>query len=136
MAYLLGLTGALKLINHIAELQIQSDSHLLVSQLNGVYATRNLGIRQISNEIAQLRKRLLDKGIALHLKHIYRRHNKEADRLANVAMDEKASKMTFHLPKKTGNASDRQGKHTSSDLLSTDNSKKVTHLPPPPDEER
>ena len=136
MAYRLGLTGALQLIDHIAELQIQSDSHLLVSQLNGVYATRNLGIRQISNEIAQKRKILLDNGIALHLKHIYRRHNKEADRLANVAMDEKASKMTFYLPKKTGNTSDRQGKHSSSDLLSTDNSKKVTHLPPPPDEER
>ena len=70
---------------NVKEIQINSDSLLLVSQLNGKYAVKNPNIRKLFRVYTSLAVHF-DKITA---KHIPRELNREADRLANLAIDEK-----------------------------------------------
>jgi len=65
---------------------IRSDSQLMVRQLNGEYRVKNSGIRPLFQE-AKIR---LCEFPNVTLEHIPRDQNKEADRLANQAIDEQA----------------------------------------------
>ena len=60
-----------------------SDSELMVRQMKGVYKVKNSGLRPLLEE-AQRLKRQLD---AFEMRHTLRGGNKEADKLANAAMD-------------------------------------------------
>jgi ribonuclease HI len=62
-----------------------SDSELLVRQLKGIYKVNNLGLKPLYQR-AQSLIRNLDN---FRIDHVRREQNKEADRLANLAMDEK-----------------------------------------------
>ena len=69
------------------ELVVFADSELVVKQINGQYQVRNEGIRPLY-ESARRWMALLPK-FSIH--HIPREKNKEADKLANHAMDKHAN---------------------------------------------
>ena len=63
---------------------IKSDSLLLVQQMKGVYKVRNEGLKSLYG-----RARLLCHDIGkVTFEHVRREFNKEADKLANLAMDQ------------------------------------------------
>lgn len=81
-----GLIAALDYVEAqgIRALRIESDSELLVKQMKGLYKVR-------SPELAPLYERARKMAAALdsfRIDHVYREHNREADALANLAMDE------------------------------------------------
>lgn len=65
------------------ELEIRSDSELLVRQINGDYRVKNEGLIPLYDEAV----RLLGTFKKWHISHVRREQNKTADRLANDAMD-------------------------------------------------
>lgn len=65
------------------EITVQGDSMLVINQVNGLWKVKNKELKIIHSEIVNLIK-CFDKVI---LEHIYRKHNKRADELANQAMD-------------------------------------------------
>ena len=62
---------------------INSDSELVVKQLNGRYRVKNAHLKPLYQKIKQLQSSLEEFTIT----HIPREQNKEADRLANKALD-------------------------------------------------
>ncbi len=81
-----GLIAALEyaLEHGFASIRVQSDSELLVRQIKGIYKVRNEGLRPLY-ERAQMLARRFD---SFAIEHVRREQNREADRLANLAMDE------------------------------------------------
>lgn len=70
----------------VTSLEIRSDSELLVKQMLGVYRVKNPRLQALHG-----RARLLAERIGgVRFRHVRRELNKEADRLANLAMDEAA----------------------------------------------
>jgi len=69
----------------IKELQVRSDSELVVKQLNGQYRVKNPNLQDLYF-IAIKAISSFDK---ISFKHIPREENKEADRMANLAIDAK-----------------------------------------------
>ncbi len=70
--------------NLIRPLKIHSDSQLMVRQLNGQYKIKQSHLR----ELARKARELLQFFPSHEIIHIPREQNKEADRLANEAIDE------------------------------------------------
>ena len=64
-------------------LQINADSELMVRQMNGQYRVKNEGLKPLFAEAKALALRVPRFSIA----HVRREMNREADRLANAAMD-------------------------------------------------
>jgi ribonuclease HI len=64
--------------------RIRSDSELLVKQMRGEYRVKNAGLKPLHDE-ARLLMQSFDRVI---FEHVRREQNKDADRLANRAMDE------------------------------------------------
>ena len=69
------------------ELEVYADSELVVKQIRGEYQVRNESLRSLYDS-AQRWIRLLPK-FSNH--HVRREMNKEADKLANLAMDKRAN---------------------------------------------
>jgi len=67
---------------------VQSDSELLVRQVNGKYKVKSPVLKQKFDEVQQLRAAL---PFALEVNYVPRAQNAEADRLANQGIDEKKS---------------------------------------------
>jgi ribonuclease HI len=65
---------------------IHSDSELMVRQLTGVYRVKDRGLKPHHARAVQLLKSL---PFPCSVKHIPREENREADRLANLGIDEK-----------------------------------------------
>jgi len=68
--------------------KVFSDSELLVRQMGGAYRVKNPGLLALHREARELRGRFEHTSIA----HVPRERNREADRLANLALDERAAK--------------------------------------------
>ncbi|MEK6649413.1 MAG: ribonuclease HI family protein, partial [Bacteroidota bacterium] len=68
------------------EIEINSDSELMVRQLQGSYKIKDAMLRKCADEVRSLARA---RGIALDLRHVERSDNREADRLANRAIDER-----------------------------------------------
>lgn len=66
-------------------IMVVADSELLVKQLTGVYRVKNEGLAQKYAEVKNLEVRF---GKPVRYRHVPREQNKEADALANKAMDE------------------------------------------------
>jgi ribonuclease HI len=80
-ALLLGLERARAL--GARRVEVRSDSELLVRQMNGEYKVRNVGLRELVT-----RARALERAFAhVEYTHVRRESNREADRLANLAID-------------------------------------------------
>lgn len=71
------------LANGVKRLCVVSDSELMVRQMKGQYKVKNAGLRPLWDEAQKRASRLED----FEMRHTLRGGNKEADRLANEAMD-------------------------------------------------
>lgn len=67
--------------------QVFSDSELVVRQINGAYRVKHADMVPLHREASDLMRRF-DEAV---VSHVRRERNREADRLANRALDEKAS---------------------------------------------
>jgi ribonuclease HI len=80
-ALLAGLERALEL--GVDELEVVSDSELLVRQMTGVYKVKNAALQELQGEAARLARRLG----RVRYTAVRREHNELADRLVNEALD-------------------------------------------------
>ncbi len=80
-----GLLAALSwaLENEARELRVVSDSELMVKQIKGQYSVKSPDLKPLHEEA----KRRIAKLDRFEMQHVLRGKNKEADRLANEAMD-------------------------------------------------
>jgi ribonuclease HI len=81
---LAALTWALQ--NGVSRLHIRADSDLLVKQMRGEYRVKSPGLQPLHEQARSLVRRIGD----VKFEHVRRELNKDADRLANQAMDEAA----------------------------------------------
>jgi len=72
----------------IRALRIESDSELLVKQMRGQYKVKSEDLRPLF-ERAQKMSKTFD---SFRIEHVYREQNREADTLANEALDETENK--------------------------------------------
>jgi ribonuclease HI len=75
-------------------LKVISDSELMVRQIRGIYKVKDPTLRDLYARASELISRLE----WFHIEHVLRGHNREADELANQAMD-KGSGQTSVQPK-------------------------------------
>ncbi len=80
-----GLIAALRYANEhqIKALRVISDSELMVRQMKGIYKVRHPELRKLYDEAQQLVRRIEH----FEIRHAMREQNRNADRLANEAMD-------------------------------------------------
>ena len=76
-----GLAKAVELA--VPDVEVVSDSELLVKQMLGEYKVKNEALRELSLEAARLARKLDNVGY----RHVRRAHNELADRLVNEALD-------------------------------------------------
>jgi probable phosphoglycerate mutase len=76
-----GLRAALEL--QVSELDVISDSELLVKQMRGEYKVKNAALRELSVEAGRLARQLGN----VEYRHVLRAHNELADQLVNEALD-------------------------------------------------
>jgi probable phosphoglycerate mutase len=87
-------------IEHNARsLRVVSDSELMVKQMQGKYAVKSPVLRPLYEEARKLSRRIA----SFEMRHTLRGGNKEADRLANEAMDKGMGKIT---PPRVGKPAD------------------------------
>jgi probable phosphoglycerate mutase len=84
-----GLLAALRwaAANSISTLHVRSDSELLVKQMKGEYRVKNPGLQPLYEQARALVRQIG----RVRFEHVRREFNKDADRLANEAMDAAAS---------------------------------------------
>jgi ribonuclease HI len=82
-AAIMGMEHAVKL--GASSVRLFADSELLVKQLNGQYKVKNEGLKPLYQKV----KELIAKIGTVDVQYIPRARNKEADALANKAIDEK-----------------------------------------------
>jgi ribonuclease HI len=76
-----GLAKAVEL--QVTEVEVVSDSELLVKQMRGEYKVKKEALRELSVEAARLARRL----DSVDYRHVRRAQNELADRLVNEALD-------------------------------------------------
>jgi ribonuclease HI len=82
-AAIIGLEHCVKL--GASSVRLHADSELMVKQLNGLYKVKNEGLKPLHQKARELIARIGK----VEIKYIPREQNKEADALANKAIDEK-----------------------------------------------
>jgi ribonuclease HI len=80
-ALLAALEYALK--NHYLRMHVQTDSELLALQIEGVYKVKSSGLKPLEQRARQMIARLE----SFSIEHVPREQNREADRLANQALE-------------------------------------------------
>ena len=97
-----GLLAALRwaAAHRVKTLDIRSDSELLVKQMKGEYRVKNPGLQPLYEEARTLARQIG----RVRFEHVRREFNKDADRLANEAMDEAAETSTSNAKLQTPNA--------------------------------
>ena len=80
-ALLAGLEKALEL--GVDDLEVVSDSELLVRQMTGVYKVKNAALQELQGDAARLARRVG----RVRYTAVRREHNELADRLVNEALD-------------------------------------------------
>ena len=68
----------------VKSLRVQSDSELLVRQMQGIYRIKNERLRELFRQVQQL---IQQGGYDFHIEHVRREFTKEADKLANQAIN-------------------------------------------------
>jgi ribonuclease HI len=76
-------------------LKVISDSELLVRQIKGIYKVKEPTLRDLHGRASQLIRQL----DWFEIEHVLRGHNREADELANRAMDQGSGRASFQAPK-------------------------------------
>ena len=70
----------------VSRLHVRADSDLLVKQMRGEYRVKSPGLQPLAEQARALARQIGD----VTFEHVRRELNKDADRLANQAMDEAA----------------------------------------------
>jgi len=70
--------------NNVRALHIESDSELLVKQMRGQYKVKSADLQPLFERA----KKMSQSFVSFRINHVYREQNREADTLANEAMDE------------------------------------------------
>jgi ribonuclease HI len=70
--------------NSIRALRVESDSELLVKQMRGQYKVKSADLKPLYERATKMAQAIP----AFRIDHVYREQNREADLLANEAMDE------------------------------------------------
>lgn len=83
-ALILGLNGAIS--SGCKNLEVYLDSELLVKQINGAYRVKNENLQVLMREVRDL----LNTFEFVQIRHVPRSRNSHADKLANLAIDEKS----------------------------------------------
>ncbi len=68
---------------HVPDVEVVSDSELMVKQMRGEYRVKNAALRALSVEAASLAREFAN----VEYRHVKRAHNELADRLVNEALD-------------------------------------------------
>ncbi len=76
-------------------IEVRSDSELVVKQMNGVYKVKHPDMQVLWRQASTLRRGFLK----VDIKHVRREQNREADALANQAMDRRESHLTDRDPR-------------------------------------
>jgi ribonuclease HI len=76
-------------------LKVISDSELLVRQIKGIYKVKEPTLRDLHARASHLISQL----DWFNIEHVLRGHNREADDLANQAMDRGSGRTAFQAPK-------------------------------------
>jgi ribonuclease HI len=76
-----GLRKAIEL--GVDDLELVSDSELMVKQMRGEYRVKNEALQDLNQEAGSLARRLA----SVEYRHVKRAHNELADRLVNEALD-------------------------------------------------
>jgi probable phosphoglycerate mutase len=76
-----GLRKAVEL--HVPDVEVVSDSELMVKQMRGEYKVKNEALRGLSLEAARIARQLA----SVEYRHVKRAHNELADKLVNEALD-------------------------------------------------
>jgi ribonuclease HI len=74
--------------NSIRALRVESDSELLVKQMRGQYKVKSADLKPLYERAKKMSQAIP----AFRIDHVYREQNREADLLANEAMDEVSGK--------------------------------------------
>ena len=74
------------LTKNITEAEFNSDSELMIKQMQGIYKVKSLNLKELNK---QAREFVLNIKVKIIFKAIRREYNSDADALANKAMDEK-----------------------------------------------
>jgi ribonuclease HI len=69
--------------------EIRSDSELVVRQVSGRYQVKHPGLKPLHREAMELLQRFERARVC----HVPREQNRDADRLANLALDQRASRL-------------------------------------------
>ena len=78
-------------------MRVEADSELMVKQMRGQYKVKSADLQPLFE-----RAKKMSQGFAsFRIEHVYREQNRDADRLANEAMDE-AEGTTAPKPKSCG----------------------------------
>jgi ribonuclease HI len=76
-----GLEKAIEL--HVPQVEVVSDSELMVKQMRGEYRVKNEALRELYDEARALAQRVGN----VEYRHVKRAHNELADKLVNDALD-------------------------------------------------
>jgi ribonuclease HI len=100
------LIGALEYAveNHHKALKVISDSELMVRQMKGVYKVKDATLRDLHARATEL----ISKLEWFQIEHVLRGHNREADELANEAMDKGSGRQTLRAPQTPAQSSNRE----------------------------
>lgn len=80
------LLDSIKDFEDLKKINFFMDSNLAVSQLNGIYKIKNANLRELYFDIKTLEAQVK---IPITYTHVPREKNKKADRLVNLALDNK-----------------------------------------------
>jgi len=86
-------------------LKVVSDSELLVRQIKGIYKVKEPTLRDLHARASQL----ISKLEWFNIEHVLRGHNREADELANQAMDKGSGRASAPLPAKIASRQEFDG---------------------------
>jgi ribonuclease HI len=81
-ALIFGLQQAIQM--EIEHLNVLGDSLLVINQVNGVYKVKSDDLRELHEEVINLKKQFK----YIEFNHVYRENNKRADALSNIALDD------------------------------------------------
>ena len=79
-ALIFGLEAAIE--KNINELSVYGDSLLVINQVNGIYKVKNENLFELFERATELKKQFS----YIDFNHIYRKDNKRADELSNIAL--------------------------------------------------
>ena len=82
----------------VKRLKVVSDSELMVKQIKGQYKVSSPTLK----ELHQRARKLIDQLEHFEIRHVLREKNREADRLANSAMDRGTHKVAAESPAGAG----------------------------------